>query len=355
MERVAGFAWNQWQAWSGIRKYVKDRGFGFILDDFGTTHFFHMSSQLDDTYTPVEDDIVEFTPIMAKSGKHVAKEVKLLQLASFSILEEIEKWDPEASHEDMIRYFYKTPQVDKLETGSRWLVLGRKGSGKTAIVEHIESTHNDKRFTSKLSFQNFPFKELYSLENQAYSYPNQYITLWKFVIYTTIAEQMLLNKSIPIETRERLEPIFGKTLSRTLPKKLRQLTAKKLGASALGFSGSLESGSIFIDNESSWIERTEVLEEFLLDNIDQLEYFVLFDSLDDDFSALNNEKSMEDRYFSLLSGLLKAVHEIRGIFPYSDYGVRTIVCLRTDIYSLVRDSEKPKWTMLATELIWTNE
>lgn len=36
---------------------------------------------------------------------------------------------------DVLSYFLKTPAIDEIVSGKKHLVLGRKGSGKTALVK----------------------------------------------------------------------------------------------------------------------------------------------------------------------------------------------------------------------------
>ncbi|MDX8202725.1 hypothetical protein SLJ91_04765 [Acinetobacter pittii] len=87
-------------------------------------------------------------------------------------------WMLEAKLEDNKRYFYHTNVVDKLLSGKKAYVIGRKGSDKTAIAQNLitQSTHD--RFSEKLTFKNFPFEELYSLKDEEFSQPNEYITIW---------------------------------------------------------------------------------------------------------------------------------------------------------------------------------
>jgi ABC-type methionine transport system ATPase subunit len=57
-------------------------------------------------------------------------------------LQEIRKWKLEAKFEDMERYFYEFPDVDRLIAGDIFFVIGRKGAGKTALSEHIKNLNS---------------------------------------------------------------------------------------------------------------------------------------------------------------------------------------------------------------------
>src|SRR6185312_5194039 len=115
-------------------------------------------------------------------------------------------WKLEAKSEDVGRYFYHMNEVETILSGTKNYVIGRKGTGKTAISEFILSMgkKGDGIFCEKLSFKNFPFNDLYELSNSKYTPPNQYITLWKYLIYSIICRLMLRNDNINSQVRESL-------------------------------------------------------------------------------------------------------------------------------------------------------
>jgi hypothetical protein len=80
------------------------------------------------------------------------------------ILEEVAQWKLEAKLEDNRRCFYNTADVDLLASGARSFVIGRKGTGKTAIREHLIQNPAPQRFAEKLTFKNFPFNDLLRID-----------------------------------------------------------------------------------------------------------------------------------------------------------------------------------------------
>jgi hypothetical protein len=107
-----------------------------------------------------------------------------------SLLGEIRSWKLEAKEEDNPRYFYPRPELSTLTSGENCYVIGRKGSGKTAIAEYIKGMSGYNVFVRMLSFKNFPFNDLYKLADQGYTSPSQYTTLWKYIIYSAICSMM---------------------------------------------------------------------------------------------------------------------------------------------------------------------
>ena len=88
------------------------------------------------------------------------------------LLEEIEDWKLEAKLEDANRYFYHTRVVDRILKGQKLYVVGRKGTGKTAIGQYLNGLNAKQYFAQKLTFKNFPFNKLYELQDTGFNSPN---------------------------------------------------------------------------------------------------------------------------------------------------------------------------------------
>lgn len=269
--------------------------------------------------------------------------------ASAELLAEVAEWKLEAKNEDNLRYFYHVKELASIESGRRSYVIGRKGSGKTAISEYLGSIHDHETFAAKLTFKNFPFNALYSLKNETFASPNQYITLWKYLIYSTICQMMLKNQNIAASEREKLEFVFGDD-NLTLDRRISKWTAREFQVAALSFNVKIGRGS---DEkpEAPWIERATILEDFILGNIDTARYYIIFDELDEDYRGVAEVKKFEE-YTSLITSLFKAVQDIKSRFKDNKYRVMPVIFLRDDIYEILQDSDKNKWNDFRIELNW---
>ena len=74
-----------------------------------------------------------------------------------SLFSGVSKWKLEAAEEESKRYFFHIDEVNSLENGDSSIVIGRKGTGKTAICRYFEQNLSYNRFCIKLSFKEFPF------------------------------------------------------------------------------------------------------------------------------------------------------------------------------------------------------
>jgi len=269
---------------------------------------------------------------------------------SAGLLEEIENWKLEAKLEDSVRYFYHTRVVDQILKGQKAYVIGRKGTGKTAISEHLVASSGGY-FTQKLTFKNFPFNNLYKLKDKGFTPPNQYITLWKYVIYSSACRLMVEDQSVDPLTRGRLEKIFSDDIEHALPKAVDRWTGMKFDIKILGTGLGFGIDRDRAEEGEEWIRRVDVLESFLLQHI-RNKYVILFDELDEDYKdVIAPEKHKQ--YTELLTGLFKAVQDVRSKFSGREFF--PIIFLRDDIYEILLDPDKTKWSDFKVDLGWTED
>lgn len=267
------------------------------------------------------------------------------------VLEEVSTWKLEAKLEDTNRYFYHTSIVDKITSGSKSFVIGRKGTGKTALTEHLVNQKSSKRFSKKLSFKNFPFHELYKLSDEEFTTPNQYITIWKYLIYSSTAKLLINNENIDPEIRNRLNSVYTGDIEQSLSRTVKRWVSSqfKIGILGTGVEGGFSMSHS--DNKTPWVERVEILEDVLLQYLDNSEYLIVFDELDEDYKDITIAKNNK-QYLSLITSLFKAVQDIRSIFLGENYRLYPTVFLRDDIYDLLEDNDRNKWSDLKSTLDW---
>jgi hypothetical protein len=266
------------------------------------------------------------------------------------LLEEIEDWKLEAKLENSHRYFYYTKIVDRLSKGKKSYVIGRKGTGKTAISVYLSETSEFDTFAQKLTFKNFPFNSLYEITDSGYTSPNQYITLWKYLIYSTICKLLSTNESLDIESRDKLSLLFDHDLESALPSAISKWTGFKFDLKILGNGFGIGGNKEKADNGSLDInKRVEILEKFIKSKIGNEKYLILFDELDEDYKDMLLAENYK-KYTELLTSLFKAVQDVKSIFRHNN--VFPIVFLRDDIYDILQDPDKGKWTDYKIDLDW---
>jgi hypothetical protein len=263
------------------------------------------------------------------------------------LVADIAAWKREAKFEDNDRYFCHVDEVDQLARGSKCFVIGRKGSGKTAICEYFSGLQKFDKFSEKLTFKNFPFNILYEHTNNQFTPPNQFISIWKYVIYSTICRLMLRNQSVDPTIRAGLSKLYGDSSS--LSRRLDRWVQKEFGLSLFGLSSKF--AKEHTAPQDSWIDSVNFLEDLVLKYAGDATYFVLFDELDEDYHDILAQEQ-HAQYIALLTSLFKAVQDVRAICCSGARKLRIypIIFLRDDIFNLIYDNDKTKWGDFAVDL-----
>jgi len=294
-----------------------------------------------------EDDIDRFMSNEYGKNQEASNDETSLRL----LLEEVSEWKLEGKLEDNSRYFYHVNEVSRIKHGKRSFVIGRKGCGKTAIAEHLCKQTEPNTRAVKLTFKNFPFNELYSLRDSGYTGPHQYITLWKFLIYSHVCQLMAENQSIDKKIRDILHRTYIDNKAPTLPRRINKWLDRDFGVELFGVGVNVGAPNQEQDRIKSLIERVETLEDVVLAHIDTSTYLIVFDELDEDYRNISDAGQYE-QYTALITGLFKAVQDVRSVFSQGTSRLFPIVLLRDDIYDLIQDSDKTKWNDLRVDLDW---
>lgn len=270
---------------------------------------------------------------------------------STQLLQEVSEWKLEAKLESSVRYFYHTRAVDLLAQGKRSYVIGRKGTGKTAICEHLMATTAPGFFAEKLTFKNFPFNKLYAQDDQGFTSPNQYITVWKYLIYSTVCKMLAKNPAVDTETRIELNRQFNFDISHALPSAIEKLAEMKFDFKILGTGvGFQATKRPKHQADLTTSEKVDFLEHYIYNRLGAETYLIMFDELDEDYKDVVTPEKYR-KYTDLLTSLFKAVQDIRSKF--NKFKIFPVVFLRDDIYDILQDPDKTKWLDYKIELSWT--
>jgi hypothetical protein len=266
---------------------------------------------------------------------------------------ELGKWSIEALDEDNDRYFYHFSEVSLLYNGTKNYIIGRKGTGKTAIAEYISKRTKEKQQSTVLSFKNFKFNLLYALEDRDYTSPNQYITVWEYVILSAICELMSKSSKVNYDSRSELSKLFNIDLERSLSDSISKITDREFSFDILGIGGGVGS-KVQSSSSVSLADKVKYLYTYIENNICDSSYFVIFDALDEDYKDILSDNNKE-KYFHLLIGLFKASQNVRRFYRNIDrVKIIPLIFLRNDIFDLCRDPDKNKWLDRAIQLNWSH-
>lgn len=267
----------------------------------------------------------------------------------------VNEWNIEASAESIENYFYIISEFQSIIDGNKPYVLGRKGTGKTAIGSYIESKSDYNFFVDKLSFKNFPFHLLYELEDSKYGNESRFITLWMTLIYLKVCKLLVKNVKIKSKSLDKLKDLYPGYLDDNLENVVQSVSSWDLSANAkineiVGVGIGL--GTKYVKTNIGWSNLVNNLEDVIKNCCDDSKYYITFDELDENYRNITAETN-NDNYLPLVTSLFKAIQKIRtnlkglNVFP--------IVFLRNDIYNHITDSDKNKWSNSSVVLDWSDD
>lgn len=264
-------------------------------------------------------------------------------------LRSIARWRLEAKLDDIEKYFYTIDAVSDLTDGSKSFIVGRKGSGKTAIGEYILSISDLNVYSMRLSFQNVPFNDLYGYADQTYHSAAQFLSFWKYLIYGSVLTMLCSNPQIELKASDRLRKLtllMDDSGSRSLVDRLRTLKVMWLGTG--GEVSLAESRPTARPDLGNLVNE---MEQFIFDEISDSTIYIVIDDLDEDYREFFVKLNRE-RYTKFIAGLYKAIVDIRHVSTKCNARLFPIACIRSDIVKYIDDPDKNKWRDLTVRLEW---
>ncbi|MET9251596.1 hypothetical protein [Nonomuraea sp. NPDC003709] len=231
----------------------------------------------------------------------------------------------------------------------KFLILGRKGSGKTAIFKKMITESRHDYFAYGHSFDDYPWQH-HDLQAQV-GVPEErrYIHSWKYLILISLAKVLLNNDSSQPWSDDALDAIgsiedFVVDSYGSRDPDLRQLFSPE---KELRFKGTLRLPFLHVQGDRVRVRELPVhiqeVNRAIQANIlaalnPQNHYYVCFDELDLGFSP--SDQSYADR----LIGLIIAARDLNVAARDAGKRLNIVVFLRDDIYQNLRFEDKNKIT-----------
>jgi len=268
----------------------------------------------------------------------------------------------------LVKYFYDNGVLKGvIDSPSSFLILGRKGAGKTAVFKYLSENRKDfitdNDILIPLSFEDYNWNIHSLLINADKAESLSYKQSWKFVIIVESIKAIKIwyqnnNKTAPPEIEKAnklLEKLFDSpipSIYQIIGKKLLSLSSIKLPKAGLDLeNGSFDSidvggGGISFEQvkgnqslQQSLSENIENIIDYLEKSIDaikgtRLRVFICFDRVDeawDDVSYLSSKR--------VIAGLISACDALTSQYK----GIlRPIVFLREDIFEVLSINDANK-------------
>ncbi len=260
---------------------------------------------------------------------------------------QIETFGDVAAEEDdsVLSYFLKTEAVNQIENGNALVVLGRKGSGKTAVAKYFSEPAGDYLSTS-LSLRDYPWGLHQKRKNSGASDIESYVASWRYLIAVK-ALSMLIDASSKLLTDSQMaaHKFLSDNYGGSRPSLSDILRPPRLKLSKASFAPTIMGnalGGVDLETSEGVAHEIDALTDILLEaaytigsQIGRKRILIHFDELDQGLSEIN---AAHER---MIVGLVLACRSIR---KKSLFGVEIIpiAYLRTDIWDEFSFSDKNK-------------
>lgn len=256
---------------------------------------------------------------------------------------------------DLVRYFLKIPDFDRLIEGKKRYIIGRKGTGKTAILEkiRIDSVQRPDYKCKELSLKDFPLNDIRGLRDKSMQDKSQFVPIWTFLIMIELcklivndehAENYYIKDEIADFLKKNkldLDGGFVETI-RTLASKEAKIS---LAFSIFGGEGK-RANEIEYEIPIHYTKTIQPLKQLLKKIRSTTKYFILFDELDEGYNVVDANKRL------LLLSLFRAIENIVIDFRSFNVVVRPILTLRSDIFENLSDNDLNKYDDFIIRLNW---
>lgn len=263
------------------------------------------------------------------------------------------------SEQNLSTYFIDMGILGKLADGRKHLVIGRKGSGKTALFRLADSKQLRQVATLDVEFDKYPWDFHRQLKQSGMLAEAAYEASWRFLFLLSIVREWADYAADPLkkEARKFIEMVVpnpGRGFVASLLARLKN--PQKLTAPGIGVGGTFSAnlGSVELDKETPahaiglMSVHLEALSAFVAGNYAAHPVVIKVDRLDDGWDASEDSKN-------LIIGELKATRDLNTKLATTSSPAPVLTFLRTDIFEELRFNDKNKLATVIERLEWPDE
>lgn len=278
------------------------------------------------------------------------------------MLKNIDSFGNVEAEEDAVLDFFVTMSVtENIKTGNSFLVLGRKGSGKTALFRYFTEGTNTGCSTG-LNLNGYPWKVHETIKDEGVEAVESYVASWKYLIAVEFAKLVIDSANRPqmsevVEINRFLSDNYGtdkptiKNFFALEKLKLSGDLEPQLFGCKLGKISFQSANRMRLGHELNAL-TDKILEHIAtIINVAGINSLSLhFDELDRGITILNESRK------EMIIGLVLAVKETNKTLRDMSLNAKSVVYLRTDIWEQLKFSDKNKISQTNSDTIeWDDE
>jgi len=230
----------------------------------------------------------------------------------------------------------------KIEKGAEWLILGYKGSGKSAVAERFRLIFksNSQKFVRLVYIQDFQYMKFLNIVKEKEAVETILPTAWSWIIYTFLLNSFFEDNSVTLNNPEEFEEIKN--------------SFKRMGLSNVTDIDrlvDLSSQSTFRLSlpkfaQKQWTKESKKrdidirwylynLRPYIAKLKSESKHYIIIDGLDD---VLVSSKVQ----FDTISSLIFEANRVNQFLKENRVPAKLVVLCRTDIFELLKGANKNK-------------
>lgn len=250
-------------------------------------------------------------------------------------------------------YFDNKNVVNQIRNTSKFLVLGYKGSGKSALSEHLKLASDASTIVEQQSLKDFPYKSFAKIIAGEGEQEYKLKIAWRWLLLVHIFYALLKDPDAKPNSSSNVEKIIEfMTQAGIFP--LVNLASLVSRSSSKTFKGSIKAFSCEVTTKS---ENAQLSLEWLIDYVkgtitsytEQHQQILIIDGLDDILTS-------RDIQYYAIAALVNEVKDLNVFFRKEGVPYKIIVLCRTDIFERLPDANKNKIRRdCSYSFVWFNE
>jgi hypothetical protein len=243
-------------------------------------------------------------------------------------------------------YLQQDTIIDEIKDRSKFLVLGYKGSGKSALVNHLclfaAQAPENNLFVKSLYLENFPYARLKKVAKGDFEPESRYPIAWSWVLLLHMFESLYKNQTCEFHKEPRLQAILEILKSSKLWP-LPSLYNLVILSSRNSFSIILPDSDCIPDDldilaDDGKIEVPQFIDylKIVLKSIEcSARHFVIVDGLDD-------VMTMRNAQLDAIAALVFEMNRLNAGFQKANANFKFVMVCRTDLYDRLSGANKNK-------------
>lgn len=248
----------------------------------------------------------------------------------------------------MAGYFDFETAAYRVSTGEAWVLVGPKGAGKSACIEHLRLMWADRpdRFLSRWELGSFPVADVTTIQVGTSPGPSSTRAAWEFLLLLRVFESLMGDNGASygpdvVGFKKALVTaglIDGPDLRTKFFDWSR--TQVKFNIGVFGFEGSPQ------DSDATPLQLNELLRKAIASVATTSRHIIGVDGLDSFFAQSESQGES-------LGALLDAAFEVNTYLRDTDARTNVVLAIRHDMFAQMPSTDSAKLGDHAVELDWS--